>query len=59
MDIPDVFITNIPEVVSFWVTCEVIIKLVEEYAGNQLCVLCHGKLVGQFGNLTTHLEDLL
>lgn len=59
MDVLDIFITNVPEVVSLWVTYEVVIELVEKHAGNQLCVLCHGQLVWQFGNLTTHLQDLL
>lgn len=59
MDVLNIFITNVPEVISLWVTFEVIIELVEEHAGNQLCIVCHGKLVWQLSNLTTHLEDLL
>lgn len=59
MDVLDIFITNVPEVVSLWVTCEVVIELVEENAGDQLCVVRQEQLVWQFGNLTTHLEDLL
>jgi len=59
MDVLDIFITNVPEVVSLGVTCEVVIDLGEHHAGDQLCVLRHGKLVWQFGNLTTHFEDLL
>lgn len=58
MDILDIVITNVPEVVSLWVTSQVVIEPVEEHAGNQLCVLCHGQLVWQFRNLPTHLEDL-
>lgn len=59
MDILDIFITNVPVVVSLWVTFEVIIEPVEEHAGNQLCVLCQRQLVWQFRNLTANLEDLL
>ena len=32
--------------------------LVEEHAGNQLCVFCQGQLVWQFRNLTAYLENL-
>ena len=59
MELLDIFITDVPEVVSLWVTFEVIIELVEEHAGNQLCVFCHGQLVWQFRHLTANLEDLL
>lgn len=59
MDVLNIFITNVSEIGSLWITCEVIIELVEEHAGNQLCVVCQRQLVWQFGNLTTHLEDLL
>lgn len=58
MDALDIVIANVPEVVSFRVTFEVIIELIEEHTGNQLCVLCHGQLVRQFRNLTAHLQDL-
>lgn len=59
MDVLDIFITNVPEVVSLWVTCEVVMELVEEHAGDQLCVFCQRQLVWQLRNLTAHLEDLL
>lgn len=59
MDVLDIFITNVSEVISLWVTFEVVIELVEEHAGDQLCVVRQGQLVWQLGNLTTHLEDLL
>lgn len=59
IDILNILITNFPEVVSLWIAFKVIIDLVEKHTGNQLCVFCHGQLVWQFGNLTTHFEDFL
>lgn len=58
MDILDIFVTNVPEVVSLWVTLKVVVELVEEHASNQLCILCQGQLVWQLRNLATNLEDL-
>lgn len=58
MDILYIFITKVSVIGSFWITREVVIELVEEHTGNQLCVLCQRQLAWQFGNLTTHLEDL-
>lgn len=58
LDILDIFVTNVPEVVSLWVTLKVVIELVEEHTSNQLCILCQGQLVWQLRNLATNLEDL-
>lgn len=40
IDALDIFITDVLEVVSLWVTLEVIIDFVEEHTGNQLCIVC-------------------
>lgn len=54
----DVFITDVSVVFPLWVTSQVIIELVKKYAGNKLCVLGHGQLIGQLRYLTTHLKNL-
>lgn len=57
-DILYVFFTNVFEIGSLGVTGEVVVQLVEEHTGNQLCVLGQRQLVWKFGDLSTHLEDL-
>lgn len=55
----NIVITDISEVISLRVTAQVIVELVEENAGNQLCVFCQLQLIGKFWNLTADLQNLL
>lgn len=57
-DILYVFFTDVFEIGSLGVTGKVVVELVEEHTGNQLCVLGQRQLVWEFGDLAAHLEDL-
>lgn len=57
-DVLYVFFTDVFEIGSLWVTGEVVVELVKEHTGNQLCVLGQRQLVWKFGDLAAHFEDL-
>lgn len=54
----DVLLTDLTEVVTFWVAAQVIIELVDEDRGQHAGVVGQGQAGRQIWNLPHHLQDL-